>query len=97
MCSGVELHITDRLALEPLALGLHLVKSVRDLACDDFRWRAEPYEFVSDIPALDLLTGSSRARRALEGDGTLEQVLGDWKESAADFAGSLDGILLYHS
>jgi hypothetical protein len=30
-----------------------------------FRFRTEPYEFVQNIPAFDLLTGSAEAREAI--------------------------------
>jgi uncharacterized protein YbbC (DUF1343 family) len=97
VCSGIELHITDRRLLEPLALGIHILKSVRDLHPEDFQWRPEPYEFVSDVPAIDLLTGSEEARLSIEGRKCLDTTLEGWAASAAEFAEGLDGVLLYHS
>jgi hypothetical protein len=40
----------------------------------DFRWRAEAYEFVKDVPAFDLLCGSARVRVALEQGAEFEDV-----------------------
>ena len=96
VCSGVELHITDRKALEPVAFGLHLVKTIHDLHPEDFAWRPDPYEFVGDVPALDILTGSSAARESIEGGRELEALLESWQGSVADFECRLEGILLYH-
>ena len=96
VCGGVELHVLDRVRLEPLRLGLELLRAFRDHDLDRFRWRPDPYEFVADVPALDLLTGSSRARRVLEAGEPLEQLLADWAEEVAAFEAALDGVLLYH-
>jgi len=96
VCAGVELHLTDRNALQPLALGLHLLKSIHDLHGGDFAWRPDPYEFVSDVPALDLLTGSDAARRAIENNDALEPLLREWRTEVEAFERDLDGVLLYH-
>jgi len=96
ICSGVELHVTDRGALEPVALGLQLLKVFHDLNRGDFSWRAEPYEFVSEVPALDLLTGSPAARCCIEDGAPLAPLFDEWRDSVATFEGNLEGILLYH-
>lgn len=95
VCAGVELHVTDRRTLQPVALGLHLLKTVHDLHPDDFGWRTDPYEFVSDVPALDLLTGSAAARSCLEQGDPLEPLLEEWRIAVKDFDETLGGILLY--
>ncbi len=68
-CGGVQLHVTDRATFRPYATGIALLATARRLAPDDFRWRTEPYEFVADPPAIDLLTGSAEVRLTIEGDG----------------------------
>ncbi|MEN8165356.1 MAG: DUF1343 domain-containing protein [Acidobacteriota bacterium] len=95
VCAGVELHILDREVLEPLALGLHLIKTIHDLHPEDFAWRPEPYEFVGDVPALDLLTGSAEAREIIETGGEVAPLLSRWRQEVADFNRSLEGVLLY--
>jgi uncharacterized protein YbbC (DUF1343 family) len=96
VCSGVELHLTDRRAFEPVAFGLHLLKTIHDLHPGDFTWRPDPYEFVGDVPALDILTGSSAAREAIERGRELEPLLDSSYLSVKDFESRLEGILLYH-
>lgn len=95
VCTGIELHITDRDALEPLGLGLHLLKAMHDQHPQDFSWRSQPYEFVSDVPALDLLTGSPEARDIIEAGNSLEPLLARWREDVRLFEDSLEGVLLY--
>jgi len=40
----------------------------------EFQWRAEAYEFVTDVPAFDLLCGNARVRQALEEGADFEDV-----------------------
>jgi len=95
-CAGVELHVRDRDRLEPVTLGLQVVKTFYDCYPEDFAWRAEPYEFVSEVPALDLLTGSPAARICIEGGAPLEPLLDEWKDWVRVFEKDLEGVLLYH-
>ena len=63
--------------------------SDEDLAIEapaDFRWRAEPYEFVADPPAIDLLTGSEAARRGLEAGATVDELASGFVEFERAFA-----------
>jgi uncharacterized protein YbbC (DUF1343 family) len=80
LCHGVELHVHDPVAFRPFRTGLACVAVARAQDPDRFAWRTEPYEFVTGVPAFDLLCGSDRERRAIEaGDG--------WRELARGFAG----------
>lgn len=74
-CGGVELVVTSRESLRAFRAGLELLSVLFEVAGDCFRWRPDPYEFVADQPAIDLLTGTDRCRRALEAGGT---GLRDW-------------------
>ncbi len=94
VCAGVELHVTDRETLEPVALGLHLLKVFHDLHPNDFAWRAEPYEFVSDVPALDLLTGSPEARECIESGAPFDHLFEAWEKLGRDLRRRSRGYLL---
>jgi uncharacterized protein YbbC (DUF1343 family) len=96
ICSGVELHVVDRESLRPVALGLHLLQQILDLHGDLFEWRSEPYEFVSDVPAIDLLTGSATARDHLERGKSLDPLLGRWRGDVEAFESTLGGVVMYH-
>ena len=94
-CSGVEWHVVDRAALEPLRTGVVLLAEVRRMHPDRFAWRAEPYEFVSGVPAIDLLTGSAAARGAIESGADLGPLLSAWRDHCAGFAVERREFLLY--
>jgi uncharacterized protein YbbC (DUF1343 family) len=71
---GVQLHVTDPRAFLPYRTGVALLAAARRLAPEAFRWRAEPYEFVADVPAIDLLTGSADVRGAIERGAPLDEL-----------------------
>jgi len=62
ICGGVQIHVTDRRVFRPLAMYLGLIVLARRQNPTAFAFRTEAYEFRTDVPAFDLLTGSSEAR-----------------------------------
>ncbi|MDO8519409.1 MAG: DUF1343 domain-containing protein [Deltaproteobacteria bacterium] len=64
-CQGAQIHVTDRKKFRPYLMGVSVLKTVMEMYPDDFQWRDKPYEFVSDIPAIDLLTGSDEFRKGI--------------------------------
>jgi uncharacterized protein YbbC (DUF1343 family) len=95
VCQGVEIHVADRRQLRPVALGVHLLRQILEVHPERFGWRREAYEFVAEIPAIDLLTGSSRTRACLERDGSIADVLSSWQTEVREFTQSVQGLLLY--
>ena len=85
-CGGVQLHVSDRATFRPYLTGLALIAAARRLAPADFRWRTEPYEFVADPPAIDLLTGSDDFRRVIEGGGDVRDVAASYAPFEREFA-----------
>lgn len=79
-CGGIQLHVTDRSSFRPYRTGVAFLAAARAQAPHEFRWRAEPYEFVEHPPAIDLLTGSDEVRRAIDAGAAVVDV-------AAGFAG----------
>jgi uncharacterized protein YbbC (DUF1343 family) len=64
-CRGVMLHVTDPMAFRPITTYLTLISLARAQAPEEFQFRTSPYEFTTDVPAFDLLTGSSEARESI--------------------------------
>src|SRR5699024_6674067 len=42
MCNGVQLHITDRDAFQPVATGVHLIHAMKHLPNSEFQWKSGP-------------------------------------------------------
>jgi uncharacterized protein YbbC (DUF1343 family) len=66
ICGGVQIHVTDPARFRPVATYVALTALARAQSPERFRFRTERYEYVDDIPAFDLLTGSAEARLAIE-------------------------------
>ncbi|MEM6792790.1 MAG: DUF1343 domain-containing protein [Acidobacteriota bacterium] len=97
VCGGVEVVITRPREVRAFRWGIELIRLVREHFPEAFAWRAEPYEFVSDRPAIDLLTGGDAYRLALEeGDSeALDAWLYTWRSDEAAFRRERQSILLY--
>ncbi len=95
VCGGVQLHVTDRLAFQPVRTGLTVLAVLRRVAGEAFRWRTDPYEFISHIPAIDLLFGSSRERLALEAGLSAKEIARSWEAEEEAFCQLRRAFLLY--
>ncbi len=94
-CSGVQLHLTDRAAFRPVRTGLAVLAALRAAAGSAFDWRREPYEFVADRLAIDLLFGSDRERLALEAGRTPDEISRVWEAEEAAFEQRRRPFLVY--
>lgn len=94
-CGGLQIHVPDREAFQPVRTGLAVLAAMRDLSGGHFAWRREPYEFVADHPAIDLLFGSDRERLALEGGRPPRDLAGAWEAEEQAFRRRRQAFLLY--
>jgi uncharacterized protein YbbC (DUF1343 family) len=95
LCGSVQLHVTDRRAFQPVRTGLAVLATLRELSGPQFRWRTEPYEFVTDRPAIDLLFGSDRERWGLEAGLTRHELSRAWEAEEDAFRRRRREFLLY--
>lgn len=77
-CAGVQLHVLDRRAFQPVRTGLAVLAAMRECSGEHFQWRTKTYEFVSHPIAIDLLFGSDRERRALEAGRPWKEIAAEW-------------------
>ena len=77
-CGGVQQHVIDVRAYRPYLTGVAFIKACRDLAGDAFAWRRRAYEFVDQIPAIDLLAGGEELRSGIDAGATLADLAATW-------------------
>lgn len=94
-CNGVQIHVTDRLSYKPFLTGVAIIQACVRLAPDDFAWRKEAYEFVDDIPAIDLLFGNDKIRPAIEQHADPFELEQEWRKDQEEFLKRRDPFLLY--
>ncbi|MHB0913237.1 MAG: exo-beta-N-acetylmuramidase NamZ family protein [Armatimonadota bacterium] len=92
VCSGVQLHITDRKSLSPVSVGLHIISAVHELYGDRLEF----------IPAgetgklfFDLLAGTDAIRRGIQGKRPVEEISRPWLPALSDFMRKRKPYLLY--
>jgi uncharacterized protein YbbC (DUF1343 family) len=95
VCGGVQIHVLQRGAVKPLLTGLAVIECARRLAPEEFDWRRETYEFVSDRLAIDLLAGSSAWREELEAGASARDIAASWTTHEARFREEMRESLLY--
>jgi uncharacterized protein YbbC (DUF1343 family) len=81
---AIHLVITDRRAYRPVKTALLLIDEIKRQHPADFAWR----------PSIDRLTGSDKARLAIDA-GRLAPLLEQWDREAAEFTESRKPYLLY--
>jgi uncharacterized protein YbbC (DUF1343 family) len=90
-CGGVEMQVTDRDALDPISAGLTMIITARQ-EFPQYQWRSQdgPTSFW-----LDKLTGSERARLAIDAGADIDEVVAGWQEELAEFRTVREAYLIY--
>ncbi|MEU6595902.1 exo-beta-N-acetylmuramidase NamZ family protein [Streptomyces flaveolus] len=83
---GVQIHVTDRAAYDPVRTGIALLVTARK-AWSGFAWRSDNW--------IDKLTGSARVRTMIDAGAGTDEVVGAWQEELAAFRRVRKGYLLY--
>lgn len=91
-CRGVQLHVTDRNLLQPVALGAHLIDVCKRIHPDQFEWVSYGLNLMRPI---DRLSGSGRLARAIDAGEPLAPLLAEWEAEAAAFREEAKAYHLY--
>jgi uncharacterized protein YbbC (DUF1343 family) len=94
-CGGLQLHVVDRRTFKPYRTGVAILRELWAMGGEQFRWRTEKYEFVTDPPAIDLLTGNDAVRKGIERGLPLEELIASWLPAERAFAERRRAHLLY--
>jgi uncharacterized protein YbbC (DUF1343 family) len=94
-CAGVQVHVTNPWVFRPYEAYLRMLAAVLPQLPVEERWRTEVYEFVSDRPAIDLLTGGSEFRTAVDQSAALDALLAAEARGAARFDDERRSVWLY--
>jgi uncharacterized protein YbbC (DUF1343 family) len=84
-CSGVQVHVTDRNALRPVEMALHLLAVTRRMSGEAWAWN----------PHFERLAGSSGVRSSLEAGEPVSEMTALWAESISRFNHQREKYLLY--
>jgi uncharacterized protein YbbC (DUF1343 family) len=94
-CGGCQIHVIDRAAFEPVAVGVAIIDACRRTAPDRFAWRDPPYEYEYSKPPIDILYGSATLREGVAAGRSARDFAADLRADAAAFAKTRERWLLY--
>lgn len=92
-CQGVQVHVTDERAFAPYRAYVAALRACRRM--EGFGWRTERYEFVDDVPAVDLLTGDERVRKGIDAGASVEELMAIGSERMAEWRAGERGRWMY--
>src|SRR5699024_2545862 len=92
LSGGIQIHVTDSSAYQPVKTGLTIVKTIHDMYPDAFEFRAENSEGVSFF---DNLIGNGWVREEIENGTSVDAIIDNWQEGLEDFKDVRRDYLLY--
>lgn len=87
VCGGVQVHLTDRPAVDAIRTAVAMIVTARQLYPAVFGWRPDNW--------IDKLTGSSRLRTMVDAGASTDDVVGAWHDELREFRARRRPYLLY--
>ncbi|ALX49669.1 exo-beta-N-acetylmuramidase NamZ domain-containing protein [Lentibacillus amyloliquefaciens] len=89
---GVEIHVKDKEAYEPVETGVTIVKTIHDMYPEDFAFREENSEGISFF---DNLIGNGWVRDKIENGDSVDDIVNTWQPELNEFKETREDYLLY--
>ncbi|MFQ5722188.1 MAG: exo-beta-N-acetylmuramidase NamZ domain-containing protein [Candidatus Aminicenantales bacterium] len=86
LCGGAQIYINDRKRYKPLATTLHIIKTIKDLYPDKFKFHEEYFDKIMGTPAI---------RKALESELSIQQITDSYRQQIDNFKEMRKPFLLY--
>lgn len=93
-CRGIQIHVTDKIAVRSLDLSIALVRAAFELGEGEFAWKDPPYEYDYHTLPMKLIYGSRIVDQKFQGsDFSIKDSF--WHEGIEDYISKANQILLY--
>lgn len=86
LSGGIQIHVTDREAYQPVKTGITIVKTIHDMYPDDFAFKNDNF---------DRLIGNGWVRKKIEQGASVDEIVDHWQEGLQDFKKLRRNYLLY--
>lgn len=94
-CGGLQLHVTDPMAYEPVRTGIHVLSALLRTV-DEVDWReGEDCRTEEDVCWIDKLSGTKRTRAMLEAGESPEAIVAAWERESQRFFATTQRYRLY--
>jgi uncharacterized protein YbbC (DUF1343 family) len=94
-CGGCQIHVTDRVAFEPVRTAVELIAEFRREDPARFAWRQPPYEYEHDKEPIDILFGSDELRTTVNVGGDVSALISSWSADQEAFQRLRQPFLMY--
>lgn len=96
-CHGVQVHVLDDRAWQPLELWLDVIRTIQAMYPDQFEWLPPNSTGVEagDVHHFDRLIGSDRVRHQIDAGAPLAEITAGWDRVCREFAAQRAPYLLY--
>lgn len=84
-CEGFQIHITDPVRYKPYFSTLKLLHAIYFYHGNEFRWKNPPYEYEFDKYPVDLITGDSSIRTAIESSDKIDEIEKRWQAELEEY------------
>jgi len=72
-----------------------MVKTAYDLYTEHFQWKQTAYEYVFDKNPFDVISGTDKIRKQIEGGASLAEIEAGWQDDLSKFNYLRKSFLLY--
>lgn len=90
-CGGVQLHVTDPLAFDPIRTGVTMLVTAKQLYPDDFAWRGGG----DSDGFIHLLHGSDRLQTMVDAGASADEIVDSWRHELTRFDATRRRYLIY--
>jgi uncharacterized protein YbbC (DUF1343 family) len=84
-CGGCQIHVLDRLTFKPVLTGVAVIEQLRAENPSSFGWKSPPYEYEHEKMPIDVISGSSSFRQAIDRGDRAEDIAARWESGVAAF------------
>lgn len=95
ICGGAQIHVTDRQRFKPVKTAVAILKAVHNSYPRQFEWKQPPYEYEEIKLPIDILAGTDRLRKDIDGWKELREMESWWEEGLASFEKIRKKYLIY--
>ena len=95
LCRGFQIHVVDPNAYKPYRTTLALLRAVRYLYADQFKWKTPPYEYEHERLPIDLIIGDTKIRQRIEAFEEIEEIEKSWQPELTTFKEKSREFYLY--
>jgi uncharacterized protein YbbC (DUF1343 family) len=92
-CGGFQIHITEKSIFTPWRAGQFLQRELYKYMGADFEWKEPPYEYNYDLMPIDILNGTDKLRKWVEGYGSMKEL--DYFENLDEYLAQFEEIKIY--